>query len=66
MTTKKDITQLIRALDRCEGITVRQTRHNHYRVYRGGLFIAGLPSTPSDWRSVRNARAQLRRAGLVL
>ncbi|MCI1748561.1 MAG: hypothetical protein LKI24_11000 [Acidipropionibacterium sp.] len=65
MTSKKDINQLIRTLNHCDGVTVRRTRR-HYRVYREGLLIAGLPTTPSDWRSLRNARAQLRRAGLAV
>lgn len=59
----KDVTKLITQLSRQEGITVRRTRKNHYRVYRDGLLIAGIPGTPSDWRSLRNTKAQLRRAG---
>ncbi|QCV96503.1 hypothetical protein [Acidipropionibacterium acidipropionici] len=59
----KDVTQLITRLSRQEGITVRRTSKNHYRVYRDGLMIAGIPATPSDWRSLRNAKAKLRRAG---
>lgn len=48
---------------RAAGARVRRTRSGHWQVFApGGIVI--VPSTPSDWRGLRNARAELRRAGV--
>lgn len=60
----KDVRQLIRELD-AQHFEVRPTRKGHYLVAKGGTVVAGLPGTPSDWRSLRNSLAALRRAGFV-
>ena len=38
----------------------------HFKVYIGGVLTTTVPGTPSDPRSLKNAIAQLRRAGLPL
>ena len=38
----------------------------HFKVYVGGALTTTLPGTPSDPRSLKNAIAHLRRAGLPL
>uniref|UniRef100_A0AAU8GPA0 HicA-like toxin n=1 Tax=Mycobacterium phage BobbyK TaxID=3158892 RepID=A0AAU8GPA0_9CAUD len=47
------------------GGEVKQCR-GHFKVYVGGVLTTTLPSTPSDTRSLKNAIAHLRRAGLPL
>jgi hypothetical protein len=49
---------------RREGCVVEQLAGGHLRVRKGDVAVV-LPATPSDWRSIRNARAQLRRSGLL-
>ena len=61
---RKDIRRLIRDLQ-AQGFTVKRTRRGHFRVLREDMTVGCLPGTPGDWRSVRNAVAQLRRAGFV-
>jgi hypothetical protein len=46
------------------GCAVSLTRGNHLRIDVPGGGCVHTSSTPSDWRSVKNTRAQLRRAGL--
>ena len=38
----------------------------HFKVYVDGALVTTLPGTPSDARSLKNAIATLRRAGLPL
>jgi hypothetical protein len=61
---KKDLRRLIRDLV-AQGFTTRTTTKGHVAVKRAGLTVAVLAGTPSDYRSTRNALAQLRRAGFV-
>src|SRR5690348_5523052 len=61
---RKDVRRLVRDLVD-QGFAVRRTRSGHVQVLRGGVVVAVLPGTPSDWRSLRNAVARLRRAGFV-
>lgn len=44
------------------GFSVRQTRGGHLRIAKRGCPPVFAPSTPSDYRSVKNTLAQLRRA----
>jgi hypothetical protein len=60
--TKKDIRRLLKDLAR-QGFTTNRTSRGHVAVRRDGMIVAVLAGTPSDWRSYRNALAQLRRAG---
>jgi hypothetical protein len=61
---KKQIRELIRIAE-AQGWEVTPTNSSHLR-WRGpeGHGLVFTPSTPSDWRSIKNATAQLRRAGL--
>jgi hypothetical protein len=43
-----------------------EKRKRHWLVRYGGQPITTVPNTPSDYRSLLNARATLRRAGLPL
>lgn len=57
----------IRALlDQCrqKGAQVNKLGSGHYEVRKGGKRIAVVSATPSDHRSVPNARAEIRRNGL--
>ena len=57
-----DLDQLIRKLRR-DGYSVTRGRKNHWQVRdKGGRLLAATSSTPSDHRSLRNFRGQLRRA----
>ena len=58
---KHDTTSLIRQMEE-DGWTVRKSRNSHY-VCRApdGVTIQVIPSTPSDWRSSRNALAAYKR-----
>ncbi|MCW2700580.1 MAG: Uncharacterized protein JWQ45_2115 [Blastococcus sp.] len=59
---RKDIRKLWKELTN-QGFTVRATRRGHLLVQREGVVVAGLAGTPSDYRSLKNSIAQLRRAG---
>lgn len=57
-----DVQQPIKRLER-RGLVVKALRGGHYRVQtRAGRHLATFPSTPSCWRSVQNAEADVRRA----
>ena len=58
------MTQFVRELERA-GYAVRKTKGGHWVVRVAGRNVV-MPSSPSDWRSMRNARAELRRAGVEL
>lgn len=57
----KDIQVLLRSLKNAGWIIERTTR-NHYKVTKGAEVVV-LAGTPSDPRSLRNMRAELRRRG---
>lgn len=65
MSGRKDVERVVRTA-REQGFLVDRTGKNHWRV-RGsdGQFVTTLPATPSDFRSLLNALARLKRAGLV-
>ncbi|MFB8831266.1 type II toxin-antitoxin system HicA family toxin [Azotobacter salinestris] len=44
-----------------EGWSVRRTRGNHLCFFKAGCAPIFTSSTPSDFRTSRNAKAQLRR-----
>lgn len=59
-----DYSQLIKHLQRL-GCEITWTRkHIHVRTPEGKMVV--LPSTSSDYRGIRNSKAQLRRAGLEI
>ncbi len=50
-----------------QGFTWHFTKNCHVQVRNAaGLAVAGNGGTPSDYRAIKNFRAQLRRAGVVL
>ncbi|WP_217225999.1 hypothetical protein [Streptomyces anulatus] len=61
MATKKDTRQLIKKLEK-QGFDVTM-RNGHYRVFKDGVFVQVMPSTPSDSRGLKNAIACYKRAG---
>lgn len=58
----KEVRKLTKELER-QGFEVRRAKSNHLKVYKDGRYIATMPSTPSDQRSLKNATALLRRHG---
>lgn len=61
----REMTRLVRTL-RKQGIEVTVGGGGHYRVDLPGGGTMFLPRSPSDYRSLRNVRAQLRREGVEL
>lgn len=60
----RETKQLIARI-RAAGGEVRTTKRNpHPKVYFQGCLVCVLPLTSGDWRALKNATAQLRRAGL--
>lgn len=62
--TNKEVKQLLNALKK-QGFTYEQTSGNHIAVFKDGVRIYTMPSTPSDFRSLRNSRAELAQYGFV-
>lgn len=58
----KDMRKLVKALE-AEGFVVSLTSKGRLRVTRNGIVIAILAGNASDWRSLRNGLAPLRRIG---
>lgn len=57
----KDIKNLVKDFE-AAGFEVRTDKNNpHPKVLRDGHLVTTLPSTPSDYRGIKNARATLRR-----
>jgi hypothetical protein len=65
MARRSEQTALLRALER-QGWTVELRRSGHYRCLGPAGQIYFAASTPSDCRSLLNARAALRRLGADL
>lgn len=64
MSAPKEIRKLLREAEDA-GWEVELRKGGHYRLKSpDGEHLVFLPSTPSDPRSWRNTRAQLRRCGL--
>lgn len=57
--------ELLRKLER-QGCSIVRTKKGHYKVFLNGQWVTTLSGTPSDWRSIRNSLAPLKRAGLRL
>jgi len=58
----KDLRKIVKAL-RAQGFTVEITAKQHVIVSREDRVIAVFAGTASDWRSLRNSLAPLKRAG---
>lgn len=58
----KTLKKLVKELE-AQGFTVRTTKRQHLMVSRNGRPITTLAGTPSDWRSLKNGLAALKRAG---
>lgn len=63
MAGASETNKLIRKI-RKAGWTVCKTKKAHWKVTSPSGESVVLPSTPSEYRSMRNTRALLRRAGL--
>lgn len=58
----KDLRKIVKAL-KDQGFDVEVTGKGHLMVTRDGALIATFSGTASDWRSIRNGLAPLKRAG---
>ncbi|UUW88387.1 hypothetical protein [Pimelobacter simplex] len=58
----KDMKKIVKAL-REQGFDVKATKKGHIAVYRDGRFVAMFAGTASDWRSMKNGLAAVKRAG---
>lgn len=65
MTTNKDVRQFLEQVRDC-GWSVHHTRRHIRLRSPDRTRLVDCPRTPSDPRSLRNVRAQLRRAGANL
>ena len=59
----KDVRQLIERVTSFPGVTVDRSA-THPRVYKDGVFVTALPSTPSNNRWYQNAVSALKRGGI--
>ncbi|MEO3976754.1 hypothetical protein [Streptomyces sp. CAU 1734] len=75
MANKKDLRQL-RAKAEGQGFRFLPTKSRHFRVYFVRVestagqeevlqFVTTMPSTPSEYRGLKNAKAALKRFGFV-
>lgn len=66
MSHRKDVSVLLKQV-RAEGGIVTKTHGGHWKIYNPatGKCIR-IPSTPSDQRFAFNARARLRKIGLLV
>lgn len=58
----KDLKKLTKALEE-QGFSVRVSKRGHVLVFNADGLVATFSGTPSDWRSLKNSMAALRRAG---
>jgi hypothetical protein len=63
MSDKSEWKRLRQALT-AAGCTVEQSRAGHYKVRRGKQLITVLPYSASDWRTLRNTKAHIRKLGI--
>lgn len=59
---KKDLRKLTKALEE-QGFTVRASKRGHILISNANGLVATFSGTASDWRSLKNGMAALRRAG---
>lgn len=60
----KDLRKIAKAL-REQGFETEINRKGHLQVYREGRLVTTFSGTPSDWRALRNALSQAKRAGFI-
>ena len=60
----KEMRKMAKALEQ-QGFDVKVTKRGHISVSKDGRFVVVFAGTPSDWRSMRNALAAMKRAGFV-
>ncbi len=65
MSNKQDLKPILRELNRRGYRVEKSPRNSHWRVYAPGGIVF-FSSSPSDWRAVRNIRADLKRYGIDL
>jgi hypothetical protein len=58
----KDTKEILAEAER-QGFSVSMTRKRHPAIYRNGVWVTTFSGTASDWRSVKNALADMKRAG---
>lgn len=64
MASQKDVKRLVHRLQR-SGYDVRRARSGHWKIRDGeGHLLGTLPSTPSEYRGLKNQLAELRRNGV--
>jgi hypothetical protein len=75
MATKKDLNQMKKKAEK-QGFRFIETKSSHYRVFlvvseatatqeEVLTFVTTMPSTPSEYRGLKNAKADLKRFGFV-
>ena len=67
MNRKSEVAEIMKICRR-RGCRVRLTRAGHFRIYPPDKTTAPITaaSSPSDWRSIKKLRADLRRAGVEI
>lgn len=60
-----DLDQILREAEK-QGCRIEQSKGNHWKIFVPNGSIIVTASTPSDYRSLRNTRARLRKAGIVV
>ena len=63
--TDRDLRKLVRATEK-QGAILSRTGGGHIRMKLPGGQVAYTSATPSDFRTTRNLRAELRRKGMEL
>ena len=58
----KDLRKIVKELG-AQGFDVATTSRGHVVVTKDGVLVATFSGTASDWRSIRNGLAPLKRAG---
>ncbi|KKL51786.1 hypothetical protein LCGC14_2292010 [marine sediment metagenome] len=67
MNRKSEVAEMMKECRR-RGCRVLLSKRGHYRIYPPDKTAAPITaaSSPSDWRSIRKLRADLRRAGVEI
>lgn len=60
---KKKVQALLQEIEARPGWATERAKRGHWKIRHEGRLVTVLPVSPSDWRSLKNARAVLRRAG---
>ncbi|WP_405461578.1 hypothetical protein OG786_29235 [Streptomyces sp. NBC_00101] len=60
----KDVRDLIKKAE-AQGFEVSRTKKGHFMVWKGSVLVTTIAGTASDYRSLKNSTAHLKRAGLI-